>query len=147
MLSPGDDALLHVAALCPALRALSLSGCKNVTDAGVRALARECHELTSLDLTRYDCMPTWSTRVTVEYRVRNGAAAPWQSVSAFRRNRSSAQYLSRATGSLPALQCFQAAPRNVVCVALVNNPIQPTSTPLKYRATSNLAYAQVCPGD
>lgn len=51
MFVTGDDALLHVAALCPAVRALSLSGCKNVTDAGVRALARECHQLTSLDLT------------------------------------------------------------------------------------------------
>ena len=47
-----DETLFAVAALCPLLETLSLSGCKRVTDAGLRTLARGCTKLLDLDLTR-----------------------------------------------------------------------------------------------
>ena len=44
---------MQIAAFCPRLETLSLSGCRRVTDAGVRALVRSCTALQELDLTRY----------------------------------------------------------------------------------------------
>lgn len=51
-LKVGDATLRQLAAWCPSLAALSLSGCKGVTDRGVAALAGGCRHLTDLDLTR-----------------------------------------------------------------------------------------------
>lgn len=47
-----DEVLLSLAAYAPSLAFLSLSGCKNVTDDGLRTLSGACTGLTHLDLTR-----------------------------------------------------------------------------------------------
>ncbi|KNC53847.1 uncharacterized protein AMSG_12290 [Thecamonas trahens ATCC 50062] len=43
-----DDALAHIAASCPSLCKLDISGCKYVTDVALRALAAGCSQLTSV---------------------------------------------------------------------------------------------------
>mmetsp|Transcript_12853 Transcript_12853/g.38789 ORF Transcript_12853/g.38789 Transcript_12853/m.38789 type:complete len:241 (-) Transcript_12853:3108-3830(-) len=51
---------LHaLAARCPRLTHLSLSGCQSVTDLGVMALAKACPLLTDLDLTRCLAVQCW----------------------------------------------------------------------------------------
>lgn len=52
MLNVQDPVLLTLAAHTPGLVYLSLSGCKNVTDEGLRILSGTSPELTHLDLTR-----------------------------------------------------------------------------------------------
>ncbi len=52
LLSVTDETLMTVAAFTPNLERLSLSGCKNITDQGLRLLAGTCQKLTHLNLTR-----------------------------------------------------------------------------------------------
>lgn len=51
-LNVGDGTLLCLAGYAPQLIRLSLSGCKHVSDEGLRTLTGSCTKLTHLDLTR-----------------------------------------------------------------------------------------------
>lgn len=52
VLSVADATLMTISAFLPGLERLSLSGCKNITDQGLRLLAGTCHKLEYLNLTR-----------------------------------------------------------------------------------------------
>lgn len=48
------DVVLHtLASHCPQLTHLNLSGCKRITDAGVKDVAASCSGLIDVDLTRH----------------------------------------------------------------------------------------------
>ena len=55
VLSVADATLLAIAAYCPRLTHLSLSGCKRVGDQGLRVVTGSCSALIHLNLTR--CNP------------------------------------------------------------------------------------------
>ena len=51
-----DTPLYKVVSLCTQLTHLNLSGCKRVTDKGLSAVAKNCHQLVDVDLTRYSAV-------------------------------------------------------------------------------------------
>jgi hypothetical protein len=52
-LNIGVQTLTALAQHCPNLERINLSGCKGVTDLGIVRLAKGCHLLTHVDITRY----------------------------------------------------------------------------------------------
>lgn len=66
------DGLLHeLAALCPCLAVLNLSGCKEIGNGGVAAVARACPNLTHVDLTRRVQSMVVRARCSVRHRPRS----------------------------------------------------------------------------
>jgi hypothetical protein len=59
-----DEDLINAASFCPNLKHFRMSGCSDVTDAGVIALATHCAKLASLDLSA-DVNGTHPMQITI----------------------------------------------------------------------------------